>query len=283
MARIRSIKPEIRTSEKVCSWPIEVRYFWIMLWGYVDDYGKGRDNARLIKADSYPLDDDITAKDVDRWMKILEKDQVIRRYTVEDKQYFLILNWSEHQKPSHPAKSPIPWPNSDDDLVQEDSGNPPEDYQRITENGSPEQGAVEQGAGSSRAVEQGAERAASATPSTINEDFETVWAEYPIKASKKESRTAYKKALKETTHQVILEAVIRYREDPNRVPKYTKHFSTWLNKGCWDDGDLPQSWDTPKSEQRLAQGLDLMQRASSRQPTQPTWELPAFDHQELEQ
>ncbi|MEZ2390872.1 hypothetical protein AB6813_15275 [bacterium RCC_150] len=48
MARIRSIKPEIRTSEKVNSWPVEIRYFWIMLWGYVDDHGKGRDNAKLI-------------------------------------------------------------------------------------------------------------------------------------------------------------------------------------------------------------------------------------------
>lgn len=264
MARIRSIKPEIRTSEKVCSWPIEVRYFWIMLWGYVDDYGKGRDNARLIKADSYPLDDDITAKDVERWMKILEKDRVIRRYTVEDKQYFLILNWSEHQKPSHPAKSVIPWPEPESDLVQEESGNSPEDYQRVSENGSPEQGAVEQGAVSSRADEQGDERATGAPLSTLNEDFETVWTEYPIKASKKESKTAYKKALKEVGHQEILDAVIRYREDPNRVPKYTKHFSTWLNKGCWADGPLPPRWDAPKSDQRLQQGFDLVQRVAAR-------------------
>lgn len=264
MARIRSIKPEIRTSEKVTSWPIEVRYFWIMLWGYVDDYGKGRDNARLIKADSYPLDDDITAKDVERMMKILEKDRVIRRYTVEDKQYFLILNWSEHQKPSHPAKSPIPWPNVEPDMGAEDSGNPPEDYQRIAENGSPEQGAGSSRAGSSRAVEQGGERADGAPLSTLNEDFETVWSEYPIKASKKDSKTAYKKALKEVSHQEILEAVIRYRDDPNRVPKYTKHFSTWLNKGCWADGELPPRWDAPKSDQRLQQGFDLVQRVAAR-------------------
>lgn len=281
MARIRSIKPEIRTSEKVTSWPIEVRYFWIMLWGYVDDYGKGRDNARLIKADSYPLDDNITAKDVERWLKILEKDSVIQRYVVGDKQYLLILNWSEHQKPSHPAKSVIPWPNPEPDMGSEDSGNPPEDCAKVAENGSPEQGAVEQGAESSRAVEQGDEPATSGNLSTLNEDFETVWAEYPIKASKKESKTSYKKALKETTHQEILDAVIRYREDPNRVPKYTKHFSTWLNKGCWADGELPQRWDTPKSDQRLQQGFNLVQRVAAR--SEETYNYDPFAGKAIEQ
>lgn len=276
MARIRSIKPEIRTSEKVTSWPIEVRYFWIMLWGYVDDYGKGRDNPRLIKADSYPLDDDITAKDVERWLKILEKDKVIQRYTVGDKQYLLILNWSEHQKPSHPAKSVVPWPDPEADMGTEDSSNPPEGYARVSENGSPEQGAVEQGAGSSRAVEQGGVRA-----TTINEDFESAWTEYPIKSGKKEAKTAYKKALQETSHQEIFEAVLKYRDDPNRVPKYTKHFATWLNKGCWNDGPLPEQWDTPKSEQRLQQGFDLVQRVAAR--SEETYNHDPFAGKAIEQ
>ena len=113
MARIRSIKPEIRISEKVNSWPIEVRYFWIMLWGYVDDHGRGRDNAKLIVADSYPLDDNITHKDVDGWLAVLEASDVILRYEVDGARYLLIKNWLEHQRPAHPAKSVIPVPRED--------------------------------------------------------------------------------------------------------------------------------------------------------------------------
>jgi predicted GIY-YIG superfamily endonuclease len=30
MARIRSVKPELRVSEVVASWPREVRYFWVL-------------------------------------------------------------------------------------------------------------------------------------------------------------------------------------------------------------------------------------------------------------
>jgi len=154
VARIRSIKPEIRISEKVNSWPIEVRYFWIMLWGYVDDHGRGRDNAKLIVADSYPLDDDVTHKDVEKWLSILEKSGVIYRYEVDGSRYLLITNWLEHQRPSHPAKSVIPEPLAT-------CGNPPESSEdpeppaelplELTANGSPEQGA---GSREQRADEQ---------------------------------------------------------------------------------------------------------------------------------
>ena len=50
MARIRSVKPELRTSLTVAQWPREVRYFWVLLWGYLDDHGYGVDEPRLIKA-----------------------------------------------------------------------------------------------------------------------------------------------------------------------------------------------------------------------------------------
>lgn len=149
MARIRSIKPEIRISETVNAWPVEVRYFWIMLWGYVDDHGRGRDNSKLIVADTYPLDDTVSAEDVSAWLNILAGAKVIQRYTVDGKRYLAITNWSEHQRPSHPAKSVIPEPPRDSAdsegptqlslIIPESSGNPPEDFTRTAVNGSPEQ------------------------------------------------------------------------------------------------------------------------------------------------
>lgn len=139
MARIRSIKPEIRTSEKVAAWPIEVRYFWVLLWGYVNDYGKGVDNARLIKADSYPLDDEITADIVEGYLSVLSNDGVIVRYEADGKRYLAVRNWEEHQKPSHRAKDTFPDPP---EALSQPSGESPETL-------APEQGAGsrEQGAG----------------------------------------------------------------------------------------------------------------------------------------
>ena len=70
MARIRSVKPELRTSLTAAEWPREVRYFWVLLWGYLDDHGRGVDEPRLIKADCFPLDDDLTAADIEKWLEM---------------------------------------------------------------------------------------------------------------------------------------------------------------------------------------------------------------------
>lgn len=159
MARIRSIKPEIRTSEKVTAWPIEVRYFWVLLWGYVNDYGKGSDNARLIKADSYPLDDEITAATVEGYLDLLANDGVIVRYEVGGKRYLAVKNWEEHQKPSHRAKDTFPDPP---EALSQPSGESPETL-------APEQGA---GSREQRAGEQGAEKGPKKTgPHPLPLDF----------------------------------------------------------------------------------------------------------------
>jgi len=108
---MRLFLTETGTSEKVNAWPIELRYFWILIWGYCDDYGRGADNARLIRADSFPLDDEVTVETVEGWMEQLERDQVIRRYEVAGKRLFSVVNWSEHQRVQHPGKSVLPCPD----------------------------------------------------------------------------------------------------------------------------------------------------------------------------
>ena len=42
----------------------------MLLWGYLDDHGRGVDEPRLIKADCFPLDDDLTADDIDKWLEL---------------------------------------------------------------------------------------------------------------------------------------------------------------------------------------------------------------------
>lgn len=108
MARIRSVHFELRTSESCATWPREVRYAWVMLWGYLDDYGRGMDNPRIVAADCFPLDDDVTPDVMADWLDTFEKAGSICRYTAEDKRYLHAVHWSEYQKPQHPAKPRIP-------------------------------------------------------------------------------------------------------------------------------------------------------------------------------
>lgn len=108
MARIRSVSPTLRSSETCAAWSREVRYAWVLLWGYLDDYGRGVDNARVIAADCFPFDDDVTADLMGDWLITYEAAGSICRYEVEQKRYLHALNWSDHQKPQHPSKVRIP-------------------------------------------------------------------------------------------------------------------------------------------------------------------------------
>ena len=117
MARIRSVKPSLRTSEVVRQWPFEVRYFWVLLWGYLDDEGRGLDIPRLIAADCYPRDDEITPLKVDRWLTLMARtrrdpgrDPPVCRYTVSNVKYIHAVHWKDdsNQRPNRPTPSRLP-------------------------------------------------------------------------------------------------------------------------------------------------------------------------------
>jgi hypothetical protein len=119
MARIRSIKPELRTSLVVANWPREVRYAWVLLWGYLDDHGRGVDDLRLIVADLFPLDRDVTEKKMDGWLKRMCVGPLCR-YALDGRHFIHAVNWTEHQRPSHPTPSKWPpCPEHDPDLFGE--------------------------------------------------------------------------------------------------------------------------------------------------------------------
>lgn len=115
MARIRSVKPSLRTSRTVAQWDFGVRYFWVLLWGELDDLGRALDIPKTIAGNCYPLDDAVTAKTVDKWLDIIsttkldeEHDPPLCRYTVAGRRYIHSLNWSEHQRPNRPSPSQHP-------------------------------------------------------------------------------------------------------------------------------------------------------------------------------
>jgi hypothetical protein len=92
-----------------------------------------------------------------------------------------------------------------------------------------------------------------------SEDFERVYALYPWKVGKKAAAASFAKALKEVSVEEIAAGVVRYRDDTNRKPGFTKQFSTWLNQGCWDDEPLPaRDGQQSGSSLRLHAGLERL-------------------------
>lgn len=115
MARIRSVKPTLRTSRTVAQWPFEVRYFFVLLWGYLDDAGRGLDIPKTIAGDCYPLDDKVTPSVVHKWLGLMattkvepDRDPPVCRYEVAGRGYVHCVYWPEHQKPNRPSPSMHP-------------------------------------------------------------------------------------------------------------------------------------------------------------------------------
>lgn len=110
MARIRTFKPELFTSPTIAGLELQTRWSFIGLLPYVDDAGRGRDDARLIKAAVWPLDDDVTHVEVEKDLLELAAAGLIERW-IDDasaRPFLRIRSWREHQKISNPGASKIP-------------------------------------------------------------------------------------------------------------------------------------------------------------------------------
>lgn len=163
MARIRSIKPQLRTDLTVAEWPRDARYAWVLLWGYLDDHGRGLDDLRLLVADLFPLDRDVTERKLDGWLKRMSTDSEhgtapLCRYELAGRRFLHAPKWTQHQRVSHPQDSRFPPCPIHDSLASGSGVNPqslPNDSGTVPQVLATSRTPAEQGAGR-REVEQGA-------------------------------------------------------------------------------------------------------------------------------
>ena len=75
--------------------------------------------------------------------------------------------------------------------------------------------------------------------SQLEEEFETIWKEYPRKQGKQNALKAYIKVRKKgTTYDEVLiglENYVKYITIEKIQPQYIKQGSTWFNQACWND------------------------------------------------
>ena len=125
--RIRSIKPEFWSSPDIAALSDSDRLLFIGLWSFVDDQGRGRDDVALIVAALYPHD--MVANPLETVAKVrdglarLHAANLIYRYTVASRTYFLVTGWSKHQKvdKARPSRLPEPTEEEDDTFPQNDA------------------------------------------------------------------------------------------------------------------------------------------------------------------
>lgn len=107
MARIRTIKPQFFTNERLAVLDPYARLLFIGLWTLADREGRLEDRPLRIKAEVFPYEN----IDVKALLDALEAAEFIVRYTVGKLAAIQVINFSRHQNPHiREAASTIPAP-----------------------------------------------------------------------------------------------------------------------------------------------------------------------------
>jgi hypothetical protein len=113
MARIRTIKPEFWTDERLTECSLSARLMFIGMWNFADDTGNMEASAKQLKMKIFPADDINTASLLD---ELLTHGLVIE-YSVSGKKYLHIKGFLKHQVINRPSKSQTPPPGFTEDSV----------------------------------------------------------------------------------------------------------------------------------------------------------------------
>lgn len=214
MARIRTIKPEYWSDERMASVSLEARLLFLGLLNLADDAGRLRGHPALIRGALFPYDD-LTVAQVDGWLEELADSGRIQRYRVDGEAYVWIRNFAKHQKIDHatPSKMPAP-PEESRELSREsanssrglakDSESPPSPREKLPRNR--EQG-KEQGTGNREEASPPVPDAADKLLAYWNEHASPKLAR--VRAMTSNRKTALRARLKEHQPEELEEAIRR--------------------------------------------------------------------------
>lgn len=122
MGRIRTIKPSFFRSRSLAKCSLRARIFYAGIWTEADDLGRGVADPRILKGSLWPLDDDVTAADVEDDLYELATTGHIVLYEVGGERYFEVVKFGDHQSsayrrgvshlPPPPPDNPPPKPRT---------------------------------------------------------------------------------------------------------------------------------------------------------------------------
>lgn len=105
MARIRTIKPEFWTDEKIVRLPFVARLLFIGLWNFADDTGALDYSPERIKLQVLPAEQDC---DIHGLIDLLVAADLVEYWaTADGTKAISIRTWSDHQKIDNPSRKTI--------------------------------------------------------------------------------------------------------------------------------------------------------------------------------
>ena len=108
----RILKDSICRSESVAQLGWFDQCVFTRLIVLADDYGRYDARPKIIKGSGFPLQDDVTAEDIQTALENIQRTGMIRMYEVKDHKYLEFTSWKHHQNIRN-QKSKYPSPDID--------------------------------------------------------------------------------------------------------------------------------------------------------------------------
>ena len=251
MPRIRTIKPEICSDEKLASVSRESRLTFVLSITQADDDGLLAGNTRQLLAALYPLDDGVTPSMVELWRReLVQAGLWTQRYTLQGSSVVQITNWDRHQRIDKKGKSII-LPTlaehsreSRESVASVSRSDPhtPDPHTPVPP--TPDRGAKGKDAASAIAYH------AQPTDDLANPDdpFSQIWASYPRRAGSNPRKAAHKAFYARIREGVgvgsLGEAVARYAAFCEATGKTGTEFVQQGQRFFGPDGGWRELWIT---------------------------------------
>jgi len=234
MARIRTIKPEFFTDEKIADLSPTARYLFIGMWCFCDDQGIHPASPKQIKMEIFPADD-LSIEQIISFLNELLDLRLLDEYESMGKRYWLVTGW-KHQKIEKPNKK-YPFPEPSQIIRRLFAEQTPEESKGRESKGKE---------GSNTPPPPKGGGSAEILPfddlPILMEGFEVSWKQWPRKEGKKAAQKAWLSAIKKVPLVRIFDSVNQFTaafdEDPRphaEKLQFCKHFSSWLNGERWED------------------------------------------------
>lgn len=111
MPRLRTIKCEYWDSPKIGRLTFFERLLYIAMWNYADDYGCGSAQPNGLAGFAFPYDDDVSSRQIREGLASISRHLRVTLYQVDQRPYYYIQSWDEHQNVDHPSKKRNPSPD----------------------------------------------------------------------------------------------------------------------------------------------------------------------------
>jgi hypothetical protein len=258
MPRIRTIKPEFWSDEKLA--PLEPidRLAFLGLISMADDFGRVHGNVKVIDAFVFP---ECSRTVRESLAKLSRMGRIRYGKSSSGKQIIQIENWSRHQRVDKPqTATALPKiavfddediENTGDFTVTESFAN---DSRMVPESLATLSGIRDQGTG---IKDQGSSLSVPSNGRVeYTESFERFWQAFPVtrRTKKKDAFRRWKIATRSHAAEYLIQRATDYALSDQGRSEYAVMPSVWLNSHMWEDA--PEAWNRkPLTVQKPARGF----------------------------